>query len=57
MKALTEAQVEREPDAVAGRALLEERLSRYGEAEVAAFWAAVRRCYAGAAGTDAAGSR
>lgn len=45
----TEAEVEGHPDAVAGLALLRRRLARYGDAEVAAFWEAVRRCYASAA--------
>lgn len=46
-KPLTEAQAETQPDARAGRELLEARLSHRSEAEVAAFWQAVRRCYGG----------
>ena len=36
------------PDAKAARSHLEERLRRLAPAELEAFWAAVRRCYASA---------
>jgi len=42
----TEAEVEQHPDAIAGRALLEERLNYRRPDEVEAFREAVRRCYA-----------
>jgi len=44
----SEGEAERSPDAAAARAMLEERLARCSPAEAAAFWKAVRRCYAGA---------
>lgn len=45
---LTEAEVEKHPDAIAGRALLEDCLKRYSPEEVLAFREAVRRCFAAA---------
>lgn len=50
----TEAEFERTPDAVAGRALLEERLLRLTSEELKAFWEAVQRCYASASEEDVA---
>ena len=44
----TEVEVEQHPDALAGRALLEERLKRLSPEDVRAFREAVRRCYASA---------
>lgn len=46
---LTESEVEQHPDAIAGRALLEDCLKRYSPEEVLAFRKAVRRCFAAAA--------
>jgi len=48
-RALTEAEAERTPDAIAGRALLEERLTRLTPEQLDAFRAAVARCYGGGA--------
>lgn len=45
----TEAEFENDPDAVAGRALVEERLLRLTSEDLQAFWEAVQRCYASAA--------
>ncbi|GJE45484.1 hypothetical protein [Methylobacterium soli] len=42
----TESEVETHPDAVAARALLEERLARLTSDQRVAFLEAVRRCYA-----------
>lgn len=47
---LTEAEVEQHPDAIAGRALLEDCLKRYSPEEVLAFREAVRRCFASSVG-------
>ena len=44
----TQAEVEQHPDALTGRALLEEQLKRFSPDEVAAFREAVRRCFASA---------
>lgn len=44
----TEADVEEHPDAVAGRALLEERLERFSAEDVQAFRETVSRCFASA---------
>ncbi|GEP04269.1 hypothetical protein [Methylobacterium oxalidis] len=45
----SEAEAARHPDAVAGQALLEERLQRLTPGERTAFEDAVRRCFASAA--------
>lgn len=42
---LTEAEFERDPAAIAGRALLEERLDRLTPDQLSAFWEAVGRCF------------
>lgn len=42
---LTEAEFERDPAAVAGRELLEERLARLTADQLSAFWEAVGRCF------------
>lgn len=42
----TEIEFESDPDAVAGRVMLEAALKRLAPAELAAFWEAVNRCYA-----------
>ncbi|MDR7035959.1 MULTISPECIES: hypothetical protein [Methylobacterium] len=53
----TEAEAARHPDAVAGQALLQERLQRLTTEQRAAFAEAVRRCFAGAAeGPEGAGA-
>lgn len=46
-RALTEAEAERTPDAIAGRALLEACLTRLTPEQLDAFRAAVARCYGG----------
>lgn len=43
----TEADTARDPDAVAGLAMVAARVARCTPAEQAAFWAAVRRCFGG----------
>ena len=50
----TEAEIANDPDAVAGRALVEARVARCSGDEQAAFWAAVRRCFGGPAPEAAA---
>lgn len=45
--ARTEAEMARDPDAVAGRAMVAARVALCTPAEQAAFWAAVRRCFGG----------
>lgn len=42
---LTEAEFERDPAAIAGRTLLEERLARLTPDQLSAFWEAVGRCF------------
>ena len=44
----TECEMAGDPDAVAGRAMVEARVARCSQAEQAAYWAAVRRCFGGA---------
>ncbi|WP_342149957.1 hypothetical protein [Methylorubrum sp. SB2] len=41
----TEAEFEQDPAAIAGRALLEERLARLTPDQLSAFWEAVGRCF------------
>ncbi len=41
----TEAEFERDPAAIAGRALLDERLARLTPDQLSAFWEAVGRCF------------
>ncbi len=48
----TEAEFERTPETEAGRALIEQRLQRFSAEQQAAFWEAVGRCFASAAGSD-----
>jgi hypothetical protein len=50
----TEAEMARDPDALAGRAMVEARVARCTADEQAAFWAAVRRCFGGPAPEAAA---
>ena len=45
----TEAEMADDPDAVAGRAMVEARVALCSQAEQAAFWEAVRRCFGGPA--------
>lgn len=45
----TEAEIARDPDAVAGRSLLEARIAQCTQAEQDAFWEAVRRCFGSSA--------
>lgn len=52
----SEAEAARHPDAVAGQALLDERLQRLTPGERTAFEEAVRRCFASAAEGSEAGS-
>ena len=42
---LTEAEFEQDSAAIAGRALLEERLARLTPDQLSAFWEAVGRCF------------
>lgn len=44
-RSLTEAEFERDPAAVAGRFMLDERLARLTPDQRAAFWEAVGRCF------------
>ena len=53
----SEAEAERLPDAVAGRALLEERLKRLTPTERDAFLEAAKRCYASSAGGESGHER
>lgn len=47
--ARTEAEMVRDPDAIAGRAMVERRVALCTPEEQAAFWEAVRRCFGGPA--------
>ena len=47
--ARTEAEMAQDPDAVAGRTMVEARVELCTGDEQAAFWAAVRRCFGGPA--------
>ncbi|MEA1833149.1 hypothetical protein U8607_13765 [Methylobacterium durans] len=51
----SEAEAARHPDAIAGQALLEERLRRLSPDDRTAFEEAVRRCFASAAPEEAEG--
>ena len=53
-QARTEVEMAQDPDAVAGRAMVEARVARCTADEQAAFWAAVRRCFGGPAPEAAA---
>lgn len=46
MLRITEAQAAQQPDAIAGKAVLEARLERLSPAERAAFYRAIRLCFA-----------
>ncbi|TXM72820.1 hypothetical protein FV218_12505 [Methylobacterium sp. WL69] len=46
MTRITEAQAAQHPDAIAGKAALEARLERLSPAERAAFYRAIRLCFA-----------
>ena len=48
-QARTEVEMAQDPDAVAGRAMVEARVARCSGDEQTAFWAAVRRCFGGPA--------
>ncbi|WP_375465723.1 hypothetical protein [uncultured Methylobacterium sp.] len=50
----TEAEVAHDPDAVAGRRLVEARVALCTQAEQDAFWEAVRRCFGSSAPSGAA---
>lgn len=50
----TEVEVARDPDAVAGRRLVEARIALCSQAEQDAFWEAVRRCFGSSAPSQAA---
>ncbi len=47
--ALSESEMADDPDAVAGRAMVEARVALCSQDEQAAFWEAVRRCFGGPA--------